>query len=132
MREADVFLTVVHDSVAMRPIKVALIKLTDHQIRGLARLLGFSKDLKQFTKSEMTDAFLAALDAHFDGEVPDYVWKIGRARMVNDSMADLRAHVAVAAEELEGDSAPFSSLKRSPKVAHRQLLWIHRNLLKDC
>ena len=115
VREADVFLTVVHDSVAMRPTKVALIKLTDHQIRGLAGLLGFSKDLKQLTKSELPDAFLAALDAHCDGEVPDYVWKIGRARTVNDSMADLRARVAAAAEELEGDSAPFSSMKKKSK-----------------
>lgn len=92
----DVFLSVVHDFIAMRPTKVALIKLTDHQIRCLAGLLGFSKTLKQLTKVELLDAFLAALDAHCDGEVPDYVWKIGRARMVNDSLADLRARVAEA------------------------------------
>ena len=42
---------------------------------------------------------------HCDGELLDYVWRIGRARMVNDAMADLRARVAVADEVFEGDSA---------------------------
>ena len=67
------------------------------------------------TKAKLPDAFLAAIDAHCDGEVLDYVWKIGRARTVNDSMANLTARVAAVAEELEGDSAPFSSLKKKSK-----------------
>ena len=60
----------------MRPKATTLEKLTDFQIRGLAGLLGFSGDLKGLVKSELPDAFLAALDEHCEGEMPDHVWRI--------------------------------------------------------
>ena len=108
-------MTVVHDSVTMRPTKVALIKLTEQQIRSLAGFLGFLKDLKQLTKDDLPDAFLAALDAHCDGEVPDYVLNIGRATTVNDSMADLRARVATAAERVGGRFCPIFNAEKKSK-----------------
>ena len=112
MWEVDVSLGVGHDSVMMRPPKAAHIKLTDFQIHGLAGLLSFSKDLKYLTKAELPDAFLVALDAHCEGEMPDHVWKIGRTRTVNDSMAELRTRVAEVVESMEVDSTPSSSQKK--------------------
>ena len=84
----------------MRPTERSLAKLTDHQIRGLAGLLGFTGALTGLVKSELPAAFLAALDDHCDGEIPDHVWKIGRTRTMKDSLTSLRQHVAMAAHEL--------------------------------
>ena len=74
----------------MRPKESTLEKLTDFQIRGLAGLLGFSGALKGHVKAELPAVFLAALDAHCEGEVPDHVWKIARTRTEKDSLVLLR------------------------------------------
>ena len=54
----------------MRPTEEQLAKLTDHQIRGLAGLLGFSGAIKGYVKAELPAAFLAALDKKSGGDIP--------------------------------------------------------------
>ena len=95
----------------MRPKKETLEKLTDFQIRGLAGLLGFSGALKGFVKSELPDVFLAALDKFCEGEMPEYVWRIGKVRTEKDSLASMKQRVAAAARELEAESTKKSTRK---------------------
>ena len=95
----------------MRPKKETLEKLTDFQIRGLAGLLGFSGSLKGFVKSELPDAFLAALDEYCEGDMPEHVWRIGKVRTDKDSLASMKQRVAAAARELEAETTKKSSKK---------------------
>ena len=73
----------------MRPKESELAKLTDFQIRGLVGLLGFFGSLKGYIKSELPAVFLAALDDHCEGEMPDHVWRIGKTRTDKDSLVSL-------------------------------------------
>ena len=95
----------------MRPTEEQLVQLTDHQIRGLAGLLGFSGLLKGCVKSELPAAFLAALDKKGGGDIPLHIWRIGRARTISDSLETLKQRVAAAAREAEatGSGRPRSS-----------------------
>ena len=74
----------------MRPKENTLEKLTDYQIRGLASLLGFTRALKGYIKAELPAVFLAALDEHCEGEIPDHVWKIGRIGTKKDALVLMR------------------------------------------
>ena len=100
----------------MRPKESTLAKLTDFQIRGLAGLLGFSGAIKGYVKAELPAAFLAALDAHCEGEMPEHVWRIGKTRTDKDSLASLRQRVAIAArersEEMSGRLGRRSSMTK--------------------
>ena len=87
----------------MRPKESELVKLTDFQIRGLVGLLGFSGALKGYIKSELPAVFLAALDDHCEGEMPDHVWRIGKTRTDKDSLVSLRQRVAIATRESSDD-----------------------------
>ena len=84
----------------MRPKESTLEKLTDFQIRGLARMLGFSSALKGYVKSELLAVFLATLDAHCEGEIPDHVGCIAKTRTDKDSLVSLRQCMAIATHEL--------------------------------
>ena len=63
------------------------------------------------TKSELHQAFLEALDKHHDGEMLDYVWRIGKERTTENSMPELRGRVGAAQEEEAAKAT--AGLKRS-------------------
>ena len=85
----------------MRPTEEQLAQLTDHQIRGLAGLLGFSGLIKGMVKAELPAAFLAALDKKCGGDIPSHIWRIGRERTPADSLESLKQRVAAAARKVE-------------------------------
>ena len=85
----------------MRPTEEQLAQLTDHQIRGLAGLLGFSGLIKGMVKAELPAAFLAALDKKCGGDIPSHIWRIGRERTPADSLESLKQRVAAAARNVE-------------------------------
>ena len=84
----------------MRPTEEQLAQLTDHQIRGLAGLLGFSGLIKGYVKAELPAAFLAALDKKGGGDIPTHIWRIGRERTPADSLESLKQRVAAAARDV--------------------------------
>ena len=84
------------------------------QIRGLPGLLGFSGALKGYVKSELPEVFLAAVGEYCEGEMPDYVWWIGKTRADKDSLVSLRQRVAAAARELS-EEQERKALRKSLK-----------------
>ena len=66
---------------------------------------GFHLGTKGLCEGRTAAIFLAALDEHCEGEIPEYVWRIRQTRIDKDSLASLRQHVAMTMHELsEGAS----------------------------
>ena len=97
----------------MRPTEEQLAQLTDHQIRGLAGLLGFSGLIKGAVKAKLPAAFLAALDKKCGGDVPTHIWRIRRERTPADSLESLRQRVAAAARDVEEASTGRKRLTKA-------------------
>ena len=89
----------------MRPKASTLAKLTDYQMHGLTGLLCFTGALKGYVKAKLLAVFLAALDEHCEGEIPEHVWRIGRTRTDKDSLVSLGQRVVVATHELSEDAS---------------------------
>ena len=97
----------------MRPTEEQLAQLTDHQIRGLAGLLGFSGLIKGAVKAKLPAAFLAALDKKCGGDIPTHIWRIGREQTPADSLESLRQRVAAAARDDEEASTGRKRLMKA-------------------